>query len=233
MRKNISTGRRVALRTETGTNFPGKVTSTRNIESGRVEVLIDGDPFPVEVDATRLSTGGNTMATKTRSAKELRQEAKALGIKGYSGMSKAELQEAVDTANEAEATPKKSRKSTTKAKGKTTKAKSSSKTKGKTTKKKSTPKEDADPGNPFRPNTNLWHIAEALKEGGKRKELTKKLKKKLEFNPRKTEPEDFNVEEQIDRRLKVVGYILKNDHGWDYKHEGRGVEAFIQATPPE
>lgn len=166
------------------------------------------------------------MPTKTRTAKELRQEAKFLGIEGYSSMSKAELLEAVTTAEKAEEADEKP-----KAKRKSTKAKSSSKS-SKTTKRKAAASEDADPGNPFRPNTNLWFITEALKEGGKRKDLTKKLKKKLEFNPRKKDPEDFDVDAEIDRRLKVVGYILKNDHDWDYTHEGRGTDAYIQAVPP-
>lgn len=90
----------------------------------------------------------------------------------------------------------------------------------------------SDGPNPFRPNSNIWHITEALMKGGKRSTLVKQLKPKLEFNPRKQSAKDFDVDAEIDRRLKVIGYILKNDHGWDYSHDGRGPDAVIKVTPP-
>lgn len=164
------------------------------------------------------------------SAKDLRKRAKALDVEGWKDMNKEELQAAIDAAEG---------KSTSKATKGTGKAEKAEKKPAKKTaaaaekpKREPKPKAEADPNNPFRPNTNLWHITEALRAGGKRSELVKKLKPVLEFNPRKKSKKDFDTDEEIDRRLKVIGYILKNKHGWDFTHEGRGGDAFIQATPP-
>lgn len=96
-----------------------------------------------------------------------------------------------------------------------------------------TPSDNGSEGpNPFRPNTNLWHFTEALMVGGKRSALVKKLLPKVKYNPRVQSDDDFDKEAETDRRLKVIGYILKNQHGWDYEHEGRGPDAYIKATPP-
>lgn len=96
-----------------------------------------------------------------------------------------------------------------------------------------TPSDNGSEGpNPFRPNTNLWHFTEALMVGGKRSALVKKLLPKVKYNPRVQSDDDFDKEAETDRRLKVIGYILKNQHGWEYEHEGRGPDAYIKATPP-
>ena len=87
--------------------------------------------------------------------------------------------------------------------------------------------------NPFRPNTNLWHITEALMRGGKRSTLVARLLPKLEYNPRVQSADDFDAELETDRRLKVVGYLLKNRFGFTYVHEGRGKDATIKVIPPE
>lgn len=246
-------GARVTFQSSGGKKFLAKLTSARNISSGRVEVLIDGDPFPTEVPARQVCLEGASkpMTTKTRTAKELRDEARSLGVEGYEEMSKAELLEAVNAAGsngDEPAKPKtkaKKKASATKAKATATK-KAPTKTKAAPAKKataakKTAPKKTAakpasaelGPDNPFRKGTNLYHITEALKKGGKRSTLTKQLQRKLSFNPRKQSEEDFDVEAEIDRRLKVVGYILKNQHGWDYSHEGRGTSAKIKVTPPD
>lgn len=241
----LVTGQRVKVRTERGSKFPAKVVDFRNISSrvAEVEVLIDGDPFPVTVGLTDIETEEtHTMATKTaRTARELRDAAKDLGIKGYSGMSKAELLEAVETAEAADGSAT-SEASEEEAPKKTKKRKSSSKksSKSKASSKKSSSKKKAakkasesEGPNPFREGTNLYHITEALMKGGKRQTLINKLKGKLEFNPRTKSDEEFDTEEEIDRRLKAVSYILEKDHGFTREHEGRGREATIKCTPQD
>lgn len=255
-------GARVTFQSTGGKKFSAKLTSARNISSGRVEVLIDGDPFPTEVPARQVCLeGAKKPMTTTKTAKELRNEARSLGVAGYEDMTKAELQEAVSAAgaNGAEPAKRKAKKkaSSTKAKSTSTAKKAPTKAKAKTAKKatskktstakkgaakkattkktatkKAAAKSEGTPDNPFRQGTNLYHITEALKKGGKRSTLTKQLQRKLSFNPRKQSEEDFDVEAEIDRRLKVVGYILKNQHGWTYEHEGRGPSAKIKVTPP-
>ena len=86
--------------------------------------------------------------------------------------------------------------------------------------------------NPFRSGSNLWHITEALMRGGSRADLVAEVKPLLNYKPRVQDVQDFDTDAETDRRLKVVGYILKNRYGWSYTHEGRGPEAFIQAVPP-
>lgn len=155
-------------------------------------------------------------------ARELRDEAKKLGVAGYSGMKKSELLEAVTTVG-GETKPKKSKatkKTSKKAAPKATKAAKAPKA-----------KKEKDPDNPFRADTNLWHITEALKQGGPRQELIDELKGTLSFKPRKQTKKEFDVETEIDRRLKVVAYILKDEYNWDFSHEGRGRTAVIKVTP--
>lgn len=184
------------------------------------------------------------MATKTAankpSAKELRSAAKELGIEGWEDMGRKELTDAVTAArngsegNAPEAAPEATKSTQTSKKSSTTKAAASKRAPKKSAPKKATGRANPDPNDPipFRPGTNLYHIAKALMEGGKRSSLVKQLKPKLEFNPRKQSASDFNVDEEIDRRLKVIGYILRNQHGWVYEHEGRGPDAKIHVYPP-
>lgn len=215
-----------------------------------VEVQLKGDPFPVYVDHRQLETSSSnlredtTMSTTTTnnpSAKELRREAKTLGIAGYLDMDREELSAAIAAASggdsaasgRASGKPSKSAKATKSATKAERPAKAAKATKSAKATKAS--RQDAAEGtsdNPFRAGTNLWHVTEALKRGGKRSDLVRKLIPKMEYNPRKKGEAEFDPEVETDRRLKVIGYILKNQHGWDYTHEGRGKDAFIQATPP-
>lgn len=213
-------------------------------------------------------------ATAEPSAKELRRQAKTLGVRNWEEMSREELAEAIADAQSSEdeeettARPAKTSRKTTKASKrakateeaaeepeeaaparKSTKAKSTAKSAAAARKAtKAAPAKAAKKGgkraaptpstngsegpNPFRPNTNLWHFTEALMVGGKRSALVKKLLPKVKYNPRVQSDDDFDKEAETDRRLKVIGYILKNQHGWDYEHEGRGPDAYIKATPP-
>lgn len=172
-------------------------------------------------------------------AKELRKRAKELNIEGWGDMSREELADAI-AAQEGDTTSTTKADKTAKVGGKEKKAIPKKATTATTTSsssdeakpKKERAKAAKDPSNPYRAGTNLWHITEALKVGGRRSELVEKLKPVLEFNPRKKTKKDFDVAVEIDRRLKVIGYLLKNDHGWTMKHDGRGSDAFIQVTPP-
>lgn len=164
-------------------------------------------------------------------AKELRKEAKRMGIKGWEEMGREELKAAISSQNGESTGKTKKAKKASKAKAETP-AKKTKSAKAKKGKAKATKSASSNGSNPFRAGTNLWHITEALMQGGKRSELVRKLRSKLEYNPRVQAEDDFDVDAETDRRLKVVGYILKNSHGWTYEHEGRGTDAHIKVTPP-
>jgi hypothetical protein len=95
------------------------------------------------------------------------------------------------------------------------------------------PPANVDTPNPYRPGTNLYYVTEALMRGGKRSALVRLLKPKLKFSPRVQSEADWDVDAEIDKRLKVIAYELANKHGFSRVQEGRGVDAFIKATPPE
>lgn len=103
-------------------------------------------------------------------------------------------------------------------------------------KKAAAPKSNVSGGasgaNPFRDGTNLFHVTEALIKGGKRSALVKSLRSKMEFNPRKQSEDEFDADAEIDRRLKVVGYILQNQHGFEYVLDGRGPDSKVHVVPP-
>lgn len=223
-----------------------------------VEITISNDPFTVYADHRQIQRKDKNMpraatTTTASSAKELRRRAKALSVPNWEEMSKEELESAIadqdgessdDSVEEATPPARTRRTSATKAAAPTKKAttarpKAAAKTTAKpaaaakkTSKRtaSSTPKEGET--NPFREGTNLWYITEALMKGGKRSVLVNKLKGKLEYNPRVQDAKDFDVEAETDRRLKVVGYILRNKHGFEYEHEGRGPDAYIKVSPP-
>lgn len=189
-------------------------------------------------------------------AKELRRKAKNLDVRNWEEMDREQLAAAIaekESSEESEEAPARRTRKATATKATTTKTKAAASKPAKTApaSKKATkaapakatatkgkkaaprPAAAADTGpNPFRAGTNLWHFTEALMVGGKRSALVKKLLPKVTYNPRVQEEADFDAEAETDRRLKVIGYILKNQHGWEYQHEGRGPDAFIKATPP-
>lgn len=158
------------------------------------------------------------------SPKELRRQAKALRISGWEDMDRAELKRAIKKAG---AKPGEA----TKAKAEKASSKKAPKTKTKSKPSKSDDDDEDDGPNPFRAGTNLFHITEELMKGGKRSSMVKRLKKKIELKPRKNK-KDFDVDEQLDRRVLIVGQILRNDHNFEVTREGRGTEATIVAVPP-
>lgn len=198
-----------------------------------VEILINKDPYTVYADHRQLELieGKKEMPTATKTpAKELRRQAKNLGIQGFMEMGRNELESAivsVENGNKAD------KQRTEKKPAKTKKVKVTKEAKAK--KVRTAParvrKEQTGP-NPFRPGTNLWHISEALMKGGKRSTLVQKLLPKLEYNPR-LKTQDFDPVIETDRRLKVVGYLLKNRYNFTYEHVGRGEDATIKVVPPE
>ena len=251
----------------------GIVESDHNL-GHMISVRFPGDPFPSNVDNRQIQLtdkeNSKHMATKTKDApspKELRRQAKNLGVANWEEMDRDELAAAVAAADsngngddgDTPTKAKKSKSSTKAAKGtgkakkaaaepdekpvkakKSTrateapaKAKKGSKGSKKTREAPRPAATEADGPNPFRAGTNLWHITEALMKGGKRSTLVKQLKPKLKFAPRVQSEADFDVDAEIDRRLKVIGYILKKDHGFEYSHEGRGPDAVIKVTPPD
>lgn len=101
-----------------------------------------------------------------------------------------------------------------------------------TTKKAPRPPVEYEGPNPFRAGSNNWHITQALLKGGKASTLAKSLLTKLNYNPRKQKPKDFDAQAETEYRLMRIGYILRDDHGFDYQREGRGSDAFIKVVPP-
>lgn len=221
-----------------------------------VDVVLDGDPFGTFLDLSRIRFVGaydevNPLITRQRhtptsagidptsnrrssenmaktgtgpSPKELRRQAKALRISGWEDMDRAELKRAIKKAG---AKPGEA----TKAKAEKASSKKAPKTKTKSKPSKSDDDDEDDGPNPFRAGTNLFHITEELMKGGKRSSMVKRLKKKIELKPRKNK-KDFDVDEQLDRRVLIVGQILRNDHNFEVTREGRGTEATIVAVPP-
>lgn len=222
-----------------------------------VDVVLDGDPFGTFLDLSRIRFVGaydevNPLITRQRhtttsagidptthrrssenmaktgtgpSPKELRRQAKALRISGWEDMDRAELKRAIKKAGATpgEATKSKSDKATSKKAPKGKKA-------AKPSKSKSDDDEDDGP-NPFRAGTNLFHITEELMKGGKRSSMVKRLSKKIELKPRKNK-KDFDETAELDRRVLIVGQILRNEHGFEVTREGRGTDATIVAVPP-
>lgn len=218
--------------------------ATTGILGRMVRIHLEGDPFPVNVDHRRIELMQEekrkmaaATATKTKqppSAKELRNRAKALGIEGWEEMDRETLTKAVRAArNGGEATGATKRPAK---KAPAKKASAAKKAPAKKAAKKSTATGRANPDPddpiPFRPGTNLYLIAKALMKGGKRIKIATALAPKLTFNPRKQDKKKFDAVAETDRRLKVIGYILKNKHGWTYEHKGRGEDATIKCTPP-
>ena len=216
-----------------------------------ISLRFPGDPFPTYIDHRQVQLAKGQVAPMSprtaeapRSPKELRRAAKTLGVRNWEEMDREELATAVAEAEAADGNGEgeaPARKATKKVKAtKATKAtksgrKATAKTPAKKGSKRAAPRpaaSDTDGPNPFRPGTNLYHVTEALMVGGKRSALVKKLLPKMEYNPRVQSADDFDPEAETDRRLKVIGYILKNQHGWEYEHEGRGPDAYIKATPP-
>lgn len=171
------------------------------------------------------------MPTDTKpSPRELRRQAKALKIRGWEDMSTKQLAKAVEAKGGEVPTQSTKTKSSTKAKsnGKADKPAKSTKTKSKA---KDDDAEIAENGNPFKEGTNLWYITEQLIKGGKRSDMVRRLKKQIELRPR-TNADDFDLDYEMDRRVLIIGQLLRNKHGFDVEREGRGPDAEIVATPP-
>lgn len=238
------------------------------------EVLLDGDPYSIYVQCDRLELipderdedvvsranrkppvmkrvqlkkeNTKTMPTSTKpNVRELRRQAKALKIAGWSDMDTEELTAAIEAhesngskpksratkaAAEVGRTAKKTTRATTAKKGSTPVSTKTAKAKAKAADEG---EEMAENGNPYKPGTNLFEITEELIRGGKRADMVKRLKRKIELNPR-TESDEYDTDAELDRRVLIVGQLLRRDHGFEVVREGRGPEdGTIVATPPE
>lgn len=176
------------------------------------------------------------MATKTKvSAKELRREAKSLGVKGWEEMDADELQAAIDSKSDNGSTSRieKAMKSAGRNKVKKSKATKENEATSKAVKAKkaATEHEVAENGNPFRPGTNLFLITEELIKGGKRSKMVARLSKKIELKPRKNS-KDFDETAELDRRVLITAQLLEKDHGFSKEKDGRGPDATIKVTAP-
>lgn len=189
----------------------------------------------------------------TPTVRELRRTARQLNIEDWEDMSESQLRKAVKEA-EGKAAAKASTRSAKSSKAKASTAKASrrsrdtddddedeapAKSKSKTTAKKATTKkaaasdvEPAENGNPFKPGTNMFLITEELIKGGKRSAMVTRLKKKITLEPRTKSAKDFDVDSEMDRRILIIGQILRNDHGFNVVRDGRGPDATIVAEAP-
>lgn len=86
-------------------------------------------------------------------------------------------------------------------------------------------------GNPFKPKTNMFYIAEELIKGGKRSAMVKRLSKKVVLTPRGDNP-DFDTEAELDRRILITGQILRKKYKFNVVKDGRGHDATIVAERP-
>lgn len=174
-------------------------------------------------------------ATKP-SARELRRSAKALKIRGWEDMGIKELQAAIAKHDGAESNGSATAKTSTKAKSSTkaapAKAEKPAAKKAAPAKSKAAKSEDAaENGNPYKEGTNLWHIAQELIAGGKRSQMVKRLKRKISIKPR-VNADDFDEDYELDRRVLIVGQLLRKDHGFEVTREGRGEDGTIVAVAP-
>lgn len=253
---------------DAGTLMPG--TLLRH-EGEVAEVLLDGDPFPVEVSITQIKEADMT-DVRERTVRELRSDAKALDIKGYSKLSKPELIAAVEAAETAaDGTAPRKRKASAVAKKATRKAspkkastraaptrtprKQMTEAALKASEAKRTAKADPLPlkhragrtsvaereiieaqgPNPYRRGTNIWYVTEQLLKGGKRQTLINRLLRsgKITFTEQVREKEGFDEEKELDHRLRIIGYTLRNEYGFGYTMQGRGRTAYIKVWPRE
>lgn len=99
--------------------------------------------------------------------------------------------------------------------------------------KKAAPKVDDtvldESGNPFKPGTNMYHIAAELLKGGSRAGMVARLKNKIDLRPRNASDE-YNEDAELDRRIAIISQTMKNKHGFTIDKQGRGREATIQAV---
>lgn len=184
-----------------------------------------------------------TAAATKPNPRELRKQAKALRIPGWQDMGVDELVEAIATAENKSNGKKTSTSRVAKAvasAGRAPKASSASKANAKTSKAVAARKaktEDAEEveanenGNPYKAGTNLYEITEELLKGGKRSDMVKRLKRKIDLKPR-TNVDDFDVDSEMDRRILIVGQLLRKDHDFEVTREGRGSDATIVAVAP-
>lgn len=252
--------------------FKGYVVKPQ-IVKGKILVRLTTDPFPVEVSVAQVvkvdedglpiqlqSRRVKVVRTKKEKvmppkskAKQLREEAKALGVEGWSGMGLTELAAAVKRAKAGKAgTSTKTRTKpaaakraparkvaskpavATKRKPAVKKAAATKKTataSKKATKRVLPPRLAPSGPNPFRPGSNVHKMAEELLRGGRRVDMIKRLKKAMQIHPWSKEKEE-NPEKAIDKRLLITAGVLKSDHGFRVVMDGRGSTGTIQVFPP-
>lgn len=189
-----------------------------------VSVILSNDPFSVCVYLHQIAPQGAQSPSETEgevqmssstevvkpTTKELRRQAKTLKVEGWEDMGPKALTKAIkDAGGKVKVKAAKSAAAPEKAASK------------KADKTEATEGSGESGQNPFKEGTNLWHITEEIFKGGKRSAMVKRLKKKITLNPRDRAGEDFDEDYQLDRRILIVGQILRKDHGFDVVRDGR------------
>lgn len=253
-------GNQVTFFPKSGRPRNGIVVRT-GIEKGKVEVLLHGDPFPVVIPMFQIEKGHDVpvMARKRSPARELRQDAKALGIKGWEDMDLPTMKAAVAAASEEE-TPKPAKtrvpagrkvpvaqaeKTARKIaaqkkqatgnrparKGPSGRARAAAKPAKKSAPKKTASKRTKTGVNPFRPGSNVHRVTEELLKGGKRIDIAKRLRKHVALHPWSKDKEEDPIA-AIDKRLLLTAGLLEREHGFKEERNGRGISGTIKVIPP-
>ena len=173
------------------------------------------------------------MPTATKpNARELRKQAKSLGVADWEDMSLSELQAAIKEAEDSDNESSSNRRTrrTNKQTGSTPVSSKTPKQKAAAKAKSNGSVDVAENGNPYKEGSNLWYITEELIKGGQRAAMVKRLKKKIELKPRNA-GDDWDEDYELDRRILITGQILRRDHGFEVERGGRGAEdGTIKAT---
>ena len=98
---------------------------------------------------------------------------------------------------------------------------------------KPTAAEENENGNPYRKDSNLYYITEALMKGGKRSVMVTRLLKKIDLKPRVKGGKDYDEAAELDYRIVRACQDLKNSYGFVIEREGRGIEQKVQAIAPQ
>lgn len=240
---NIQKGDRVTLHTRTR-SFPARVVNPQS-KGAKAKIWIRGDPFPVVVPIISIERNDSVPT-----AKELKDEARALGITNWEEMNKVELQAAIGLAqaeDEATETPspiktkkkvsKRPKRVSRKVKSGPEKAvakrKTAPKRQARSKAKKRLPGVSLDGTNPFRKGSNMFVMTEILKHGGNRNDLAKQVKTKLRIRFPKYKKRGFSAVSYVSRYLLVVANRLEDEYGWTVKRQGRGKSQVIVAKPPK
>lgn len=216
----------------------GFVIGRSRMGDGKVSVQLVGDPFPVDLRSEHLTKGHEQQMAKTPDKKELRKQARTLGVEGWKDMSEKELAVAIKkskgevgkttkaptgkTKNDKGKPVKPSDKKAAKAKVEKPKKPAKAKKVAPAKKEKTKVAVSAENGNPFRPGSNAAIFADLIIKGGARSKLIEQAKKKIDLKPWAKKASKLDVDFELDKRMLMVVHQLEDLHGFTVCLMGRG-----------